>query len=120
MNNLWLLQFKIRIPIATGTKFKIVTMSIGEDQLKRIQDKLQQLLKQHDILQKENKWLKTELSNSKKQTSQQNDNIDQLKQQVEVLKLNAGEMSDPDKKQFEKRINVYLKEIDRCIAMLGN
>ena len=28
-------------------------------------------------------------------------------------------MSEADKKEFEKRINSYLKEIDRCIAMLS-
>jgi len=95
-------------------------MSLSEEQLKRIQDKLQQLLKQHDTLQKENKWLRTELSNSQGQLSVNNESIDQLKQQVEVLKLNTGEMNEEDKKQFEKRINMYLKEIDRCIAMLGS
>ena len=94
-------------------------MSLGEEQLKRIQEKLQHLLKQHDILQKENKWLKSELTNSKKQESQFNENIDRLKQQVEVLKLSSGEMNEAEKKQFEKRINSYLKEIDKCIAALG-
>jgi hypothetical protein len=94
-------------------------MSLGEDQLKRIQEKLQHLLKQHDILQKENKWLKSELTNSKKQETQYNENIDRLKQQVEVLKLSSGEMNEAEKKQFEKRINSYLKEIDKCIAALG-
>ena len=94
-------------------------MSLGEEQLKRIQDKLQHLLKQHDTLQKENKWLKSELTNSKKQETQQNENIDKLKQQVEVLKLSSGEMDETEKKQFEKRINSYLKEIDKCIAALG-
>ena len=47
------------------------------------------------------------------------ENIDRLKQQVEVLKLSNGEMDEAEKKQFEKRINSYLKEIDKCIAALG-
>ena len=94
-------------------------MSLGEEQLKRIQEKLQHLLKQHDTLQKENKWLKSELTNSKKQETQHYENIDRLKQQVEVLKLSSGEMDEAEKKQFEKRINSYLKEIDKCIAALG-
>jgi chromosome segregation ATPase len=95
-------------------------MSLSEEQLKRIQDKLQVLLKQHDTLQKENKWLRTELSNSQGQLTQTNESIDKLKQQVEILKLNSAEMSEEDKRQLEKRINVYLKEIDKCIAMLGS
>ncbi len=28
-------------------------------------------------------------------------------------------MDEAEKKQFEKRINSYLKEIDKCIAALG-
>lgn len=95
-------------------------MSNTEQHLKRIQDKLQQLLKLHTSLQKENNRLKEELEKSKQQTGQHNKNIDELKQQVNVLKLNAGEMSEVDKKEFEKRINSYLKEIDRCIALLSS
>jgi hypothetical protein len=90
-----------------------------EIQLKRIQDKLQLLLKEHATLQKENALLKDQLSNSEKQTAALHQNMDALKQQVDVLKLSNGEMSEADKKQFEKRINVYLKEIDRAIALLS-
>ncbi|MES1218131.1 MAG: hypothetical protein ABUT20_21680 [Bacteroidota bacterium] len=94
-------------------------MATTEQYLKRIQDKLQQLLKQHTSLQKENKQLQEELDKTKEQVTHHQQNISSLKQQVEVLKLNAGEMSETDKKDFEKRINSYLKEIDRCIALLG-
>jgi len=90
-----------------------------EQHLKRIQDKVQQLLKQHTALQKENQSLKEELDSIKKEASQFQENSDSLKQQVEILKYSNGEMDDEDKKQFEKRINSYLKEIDRCIAMLS-
>lgn len=94
-------------------------MSTTEQHLKRIQDKVQQLLKQQNALQKENQSLKTELDNIKKETSQFRENSETLKQQVEILKYSSGEMDDEDKKHFEKRINTYLKEIDRCITMLS-
>jgi predicted nucleic acid-binding Zn-ribbon protein len=94
-------------------------MSVAEEQLKRIQDKVQQLLKQHAAIQKENSKLKEELEAARKKLSVQQKGADELKQQVSVLKLSAGEMSETDKKDFEKRINGYLKEIDRCIALLG-
>ena len=90
-----------------------------EQHLKRIYDKLQQLLKEHAALQKENSQLKTELAIAGRKNSEQQKNVDELKQQVSILKVNAGEMSEADKKDFEKRINGYLKEIDRCIALLG-
>lgn len=94
-------------------------MPQGEEQLKRIQDKLQQLLKQYSALQKENKILKEELDKTKTATLQQHRHVEELSQQVNILKLNAGDMSEADKKDFEKRINSYIKDIDRCIAMLS-
>lgn len=90
-----------------------------EQHLRRIQDKLQLLLKQYEAVQKENKKLKEELGSSRQQAVLQQETIEKLKQQVEILKLNTGEMNEADKKQFEKRINAYLKEIDRCIVMLS-
>ena len=94
-------------------------MNNTEQHLKRIQDKLQLLLKQFTVLQKENSRLKEEIHTAQEKLSGQQKSVDELKQQVSVLKLSAGEMSEEDKKEFEKRINGYLKEIDRCIAMLG-
>jgi len=94
-------------------------MTESEQHLKRIQDKVQQLLKQHIALQKENQSLKDELDSLKKETSQFRENSENLKQQVEILKYSNGEMTEEDKKQFEKRINTYIKEIDRCITMLS-
>lgn len=94
-------------------------MSTTEQHLKRIQDKLQQLLKHYAAAQKENSNLKEELKSATHKAIEQQKNMEELKQQVSVLKLNAGEMSDADKKEFEKRINTYVKEIDRCIALLG-
>lgn len=95
-------------------------MSNTEQHLKRIQDKLQQLLKQHLALQKENQSLKEELKTNKQQLTDWGEKMDYLKQQVEILKLGNGEMDGNDKKQLEKRINGYLKEIDRCIVMLSS
>ncbi len=94
-------------------------MNETEVQLKRIQAKLQQLLKKHTILQKENGWLKGELDSTKKEVSVQQESLEHLKQQVDVLKYSNGEMSETDKKEFEKKINTYVKEIDRCIVMLS-
>ena len=94
-------------------------MTETEVQLKRIQTKIQHLLKQQSVLLKENNWLKTELDSAKKESSVQQESLNSLKQQVSVLKYSSGEMSETDKKEFEKRINFYVKEIDRCIDMLS-
>lgn len=94
-------------------------MSTAEQHLKRIQDKLQQVLKQYAALQKENSRLKEELDAAQQKALVQQKSADELKQQVSILKVSAGDMSEADKKEFEKRINGYLKEIDKCIAMLS-
>ncbi len=90
-----------------------------EIQLKRIQDKLQQVLKDHSALQKENLRLREELDKNRTQTFTHQQTIEDLKQQVEVLKISSGDWDHNDKKEFEKRINSYIKEIDRCIALLS-
>jgi len=90
-----------------------------EAHIRRIQEKLQQVLKQYHDLQKENSQLKKDLQQSTKQSSQHQQTIDSLKQQVEVIKISSGSWDDNDKKEFEKRINQYIKEIDKCIALLG-
>jgi len=87
--------------------------------IKRIQEKLQRLLKQYNDLQKENIQLKKELEKSSGQSSQHQQTIETLKQQIEVLKISSGNWDENDKKEFEKRINHYIKEIDKCIALLS-
>jgi len=95
-------------------------MITTEQHLKNIQDKLQQLLKNYAAMQKENAKLKEELSEAQQKATAQLKITDELKQQVSILKLSSGEMDEAEKKEFEKRINGYLKEIDRCIALLEN
>ena len=94
-------------------------MITAEQQLKRIQEKVQQVLKLNAGLQKENNRLKEELASVKEHTTDQQKSMEDLKRQVAVLKISAGEMNEGDKKELEKRINGYIKEIDRCIAMVS-
>jgi seryl-tRNA synthetase len=94
-------------------------MSEVDVHIKRIQEKLQQLIKQHHELQKENSQLKKELERAGKQSSNHQQTIETLKQQVEVLKISSGNWDEQDKKEFEKRINHYIKEIDKCIALFS-
>lgn len=96
------------------------TMTELELQLKRIQDKLQLVLKQNTSLFKENARLKEVLEKNTKHSLIHQQKIDDLKQQVEVLKITSGNWDETDKKEFERRINSYIKEIDRCIALLSD
>jgi phage tail tube protein FII len=94
-------------------------MKEHELKIKDIQNKLQLLLKQYSSLEKENQRLEKELGKCSQQHVQQQQVIDALKQQVEVTKISSGNWNDQDKKNFEKRIGSYIKEIDRCITLLS-
>ena len=90
-----------------------------ESTLKRIQDKVQQLVRRSQSMQQENDRLRKTVGESEEKLKRAQDQIQELRTQVDVLKLNAGELATADKKEIEKKINAYLKEIDRCIALLG-
>jgi septal ring factor EnvC (AmiA/AmiB activator) len=90
-----------------------------EDQIQRIQDKLQQLLRQRDLLLKENGKLKEELRKTQEGQAGDIRRLDQLRQQVEVLGVTKTTMSEGEKRELEKRLGQYIREIDRCIALLG-
>jgi chromosome segregation ATPase len=94
-------------------------MSDLDVHIKRIQEKLERLLKQYHDLQKENSLLKREVERTSRQAAVNQQTIDKLKQQVEVLKISSGNWDENDKKEFEKRIGHYIKEIDKCIALLS-
>lgn len=90
-----------------------------EEQLKRINQKLQQLLKQYQLLQKENEQKSNEIKALRASKEDQSKKIDELHQQVMILKSANSEMNPADKKEFEKHINQYIKEIDKCIGLLS-
>lgn len=90
-----------------------------DQQFNSINDKLQQLLKQQSRLKKENERLRTELEVCKEKEDVYQQKIDELAQQISIIKLGAGEMNEKDKKEFERKINQYVREIDKCIAFLG-
>ena len=95
------------------------TMSNLEQNIKRINDKLQQLLKNYQLLQKENQ--KHQILNAALKQAKEKDNqiISTLQEKITILKAAAGKMNDADKKTFEKNISQYIREIDKCIGILS-
>jgi len=90
-----------------------------EQQLKRIQEKLQLLLKQQQLLQKENERLTLENKSLREKLEQQQTDTQTLEQRITALKMATGSLSEKEKKDLEKKMNGYIKEIDRCISMLA-
>ena len=91
----------------------------AELRVRRIQEKLQQLLRQRDSLQKENGKLREELRQLHQDHTDQTTKLEQLQQQVEILKATKASMSEGEKRALEKRLGQYIREIDRCIAMMS-
>jgi len=94
-------------------------LSILESDIKRVNDKLQQLLRQYSALQKENEKLRSNAKKLEEENDNRQQHIEQLQQQVSILKTAAGQMNEADKKAFERNINQYIKEIDKCITLLS-
>ena len=94
-------------------------MEQAPQQLERIHLKIQQLLKHLRALQKINQQLREEVDALRGQRDQHLASIDELQQQLIILKAAKSELSQDEKKAFEKRLGQYIKEIDRCISMLS-
>ena len=91
-----------------------------ETHIKSVNEKLQQLLKKHIALKKDNENLREELKRCKEKEAEYKYTLHDLDQKVYVLKAASGQMSEVDQKEFEKRINQYIKEIDKCVGLLSD
>jgi hypothetical protein len=90
-----------------------------DDNIKRVTTKLRQLLKNHELLQKELAQKSVQLHELNQTKLQQAKHIEELEQQILILKSATGEMNEKDKEAFEKRINQYISEINKCIGWLS-
>ena len=93
-------------------------MTPPEIQLKRVHEKILLLLKQHQTLQKENERLKEDLKKMHVRGDLLTQDAEKFRHQADVLKLSGRGLEEPDKKMLEKRLNQYVREIDKCIALL--
>ena len=90
-----------------------------ETHIARINTKLQDLLKKHASLQKQNQQQQELIAKLKEQQEAGEKKIKALEEQQYILKSAAGELNSTDKKAFEQTISRYIKEIDKCIALLS-
>jgi hypothetical protein len=93
-------------------------MTQPELQLKRVHEKIGLLLKQHLALQKENERLRDDLKKMLVRCEDLSREAEKFRQQAEVSKLSGSSLDESDKKMLEKRLNQYVREIDKCIALL--
>ncbi|WP_336516315.1 hypothetical protein [Pollutibacter soli] len=87
-------------------------------QAEQVQAKVARLIKQYKALEKENTRLKSELGrvqDAEEHIRQQNR---QLEQQLNVIRA-TGTGDETARKELEKQLSFYIREIDKCISILA-
>ena len=88
------------------------------EQIQRIEDKVQKLLKEYNLAEREIQRLQKENGRLNEQLKLCHDEVAQLNQKADALKVKAGGIQNSTNKDLEKRIDTYLKDIDKCLALL--
>lgn len=94
-------------------------MQTIEQPLRELNGKLQQLLKKYAALQKENQKLSGELEEWDKKEKALTGKVGLLQMENSILKASAGKMEEKERTGFEKQINQYIKDIEKCMTMLN-
>ncbi|MEP6712986.1 MAG: hypothetical protein ABJA37_11240 [Ferruginibacter sp.] len=89
------------------------------EHISHINTKLQQLLRQYELLQNENIKQKQTIEVLQKQHHEFKNSLSDLQQQNLILKVSAAPLNEADKKELEQKINGYIRSIDKCISSLA-
>lgn len=95
-------------------------MSAQQEQLERIRNKMQVLIKQYQSIEKENERLKADIERKQALEHELKERTVVLEQQLNIVKASSGQLDEASRKDLEKQLNLYIKEIDRCITMLND
>lgn len=91
----------------------------AHEHLERIRNKMQVLIKQYQSIEKENEKLKADIEKKHALEQELKERTLVLEQQLNIVKASSGQLDEASKKDLEKQLNLYIKEIDRCITMLN-
>ena len=94
-------------------------MSQLETHISRINNKLQEVLKNYDALKKQHVQQTETIQVLTAEKNVQTQKIRLLEEQQYLLKSMAGKLDEKEKKSFEQALGKYIREIDKCIAMLS-
>lgn len=90
------------------------------DQIERIEIKLNKLLGKMKHLRKENEVLLKELKTKQSLIIELKQKNEEQEIKMNMRTASNATQDESSKILMEKRINEYIKEIDRCIALLGD
>ena len=94
-------------------------MSTLQQDLQRLEEKLQQLIQLQQTLHTEKENLQAALRKAEVEKTTWQQKAESTEQRLHGLKLNQKNLNESDRKEMEKKINQYIREIDRCITQLG-
>ena len=86
----------------------------------RIVEKLELLTTKLRDYKREFEKMRKELEEKKLKWDEQLTKYQEMELQMNVLKSRESDDAKTSKSVLEKKINEYIKEIDRCIALLGD
>ena len=89
--------------------------------LKKISTKVELLINSYQKLSKENRCLLEERNNLLAEVKNLKNEINDLQKNLERIKISSSlENQNQDNILARKKINMFLREIDKCIKMLSN
>ena len=89
-------------------------------QIAAINAKVQELIKKHSALEKQSAQQLEQIFLLKKEKESHESKIKLLEEQQLLLKSAAGNLNQGDKKTLDQAISRYIREIDKCIALLSD
>jgi regulator of replication initiation timing len=81
--------------------------------------KIQRLVKEHESLKKENEKLKVDITTSQREKLELEIRFSALETQIAAKQTMGQGMDEKEKEEMTKRINRYIKEIDKAITLLN-
>jgi hypothetical protein len=94
-------------------------LKLLENHIVNINRKLQLLLRNFSALQTKCTQQEETIRNLKSELEKNHIKVKMLEEQQLLLKSGAGEMNETDRKAMEQVIGKYIKEVDKCIALLS-
>ena len=95
-------------------------MATLSNHINQLNLKLQLLLKQYGAAIVENKNQKTKIKKLEEVIDQNKLELEKLQQEQLILKASLDIMDEAEKKKLEQKINGYVRNIDKCISLLGH
>jgi len=95
-------------------------MAEHTEKFNRIEEKLGTLTAKLREFKRENDKMRKELDDKKLQWEELKGKNEQMELQMNLLRNGETNDSKASRTVLEKKINDYIKEIDRCIALLGD